>query len=60
MSTDQSEELEKVDIGVEFVLNDLQSLLGEDAHSAADSIESSAAGENKETLKLVLAAGYVF
>lgn len=57
--TDQPEELEKVDIGVEFVLNDLQPLWGEDAHGIANSVESTAAGENEESLQQGQAAGNV-
>lgn len=58
-NTDQLEELEKVDIGVESVFDDLQPLRGQDAHGVANSVESSTAGEDEKPLQEVQAAGDV-
>lgn len=58
-STHQPEDFEKVDIGVEFVLDDLQPLLGQGAHGIANSVEPAAAGENKESLQHVVVAGNI-
>lgn len=59
VNTDQPEELEEVDVGVELVLNDLQPLSREDAHGVTNSIEPTAAREDKESLQQGQAAGDV-
>ncbi len=57
--TNQAEKFEEVKIGVEFVLNDLKTLRGENTHGIAHSIQAPTARENKETLKKSLTAGDV-
>lgn len=57
--TDQTEKLEEVETGVEFVFNGLKTLWGEDAHGIAHGIQASAARENEKTLEERLTAGDV-
>lgn len=57
--TDQAEEFKEVDIGVEFVLDDLQALWSQDAHGIPNGMEASAAGKYQESLQQVQAAGDV-
>ena len=55
--TDQPEEFEEVDVGVEAVLDGLQPLGHQDAHGVADGVEAVAAGEHQETLQQTQATG---
>lgn len=58
--TDQSEDLEEVQVGVEDVLYRLQLLMGEGAHVVADRVHALTAVEEDEALQQGLAAGDVF
>ncbi len=57
--TNQAEKFEEVKIGVEFVLNDLKTLRGENTHGIAHGIQAPTARENKKALKKSLTAGDV-
>lgn len=58
-STNQLEDLEEVQVGVEDVFYPLQPLLAQGAHGVADSVESHSTRENDEALQQRLAARYV-
>ena len=57
--TDQPQEFEEVDVGVEAVLDGLQPLGRQDAHGAADGVQATVAGEHQETLQQTQATGDV-
>lgn len=59
-ATNQSEDLEKVQISIEDVLYLLQPLLAESTHGVADPMEAHATGEDYEALQQGLTACNVF
>lgn len=59
MNTDQPEEFEEVNVGVEAVLDDLQPLWGQGTHGVSDGVESSTTGEHQEPFQQPDAAGYL-